>query len=120
MRCIPYSIPEHRPLTPKERALLRHIVTQVAPSRVDEIDTLHITARGGCGKCPTVLFQPESTHDGNSLFADFRGGDDGTIGIMLWDYPGKLCELEAWSMDGTDVVSWPELATVRPLNSGQS
>lgn len=116
---LPYSIPEQRPLTLQERALLQLLLSKSAPECVAEIERLEVVARCGCGKCPTIMFHsvPEYGKGGERLVADFQDGDEasGLVGIMLWERNGEISELEAWSIDGKDVSDWPSLSTVRPL-----
>ena len=66
------------------------------------------------------MFEREAKkEDKKTIFADFQGGDEesGLVGITLWERNGSIIELEAWSIDGTDVTSWPNLDTVRPLEA---
>lgn len=123
MSDFPYSIPERRLLTTKERALLQLLLSESSPQRAGEIDRLEVYARCGCGKCPTIMFrpEPEKTKGNEAVIADYRGGDEvsGLVGIMLWERDGQILELEAWSIDGKDVTEWPPLDTIRPLECAQ-
>jgi hypothetical protein len=119
MHDFPYSIPERRALTEEERVIIRRLVSAACPERRVEADALEVFARCGCGKCPTIMFHaaPEKKKETEQVLADFQGGDEqsGLVGIMLWERDGQLTELEAWSIDGSEVTAWPNFETIRPL-----
>lgn len=116
----PYSISEPRPLREPERDLLSFLLSREAPGRKHEIDSLQVRARCGCGRCPTVMFhdKPEKDRSEERILADYQGGnpESGLIGIILWERAGRLSELEAWSIDGSDVEDWPDVGTLRPFS----
>jgi hypothetical protein len=118
MSTFPYSIPEHRALSKEERDIVRHVVTTSCPERAEEVDALRVFARCGCGKCPTIMFhsEPERRKKSERLLADFQGGDidSALVGIMLWERDGQISELEAWSIDGHEILGWPPQDTIRP------
>ena len=60
---------------------------------------------------------PESRKEIETLLADFQGDDatSGLVGVMLWERDGEISELEAWSIDGSEVSRWPQLDTLRPF-----
>jgi hypothetical protein len=99
--------------------LVRMLVSQTSPHRTAEVERLEVFARCGCGKCPTIMFQPisDETKGSGRVIADYQGGDQGSglIGVMLWERNGGISELEAWSIDGKDVCDWPPLDSIRPL-----
>lgn len=113
----PYSIPESRSLTAEEREIVRYLLVQSAPGRVGELDRLKVVERCGCGRCPTILFVRHADADESRgrIVADFVGGENSTVGVILWERAGLLAELEAWSLDGTDVSSWPAVSSLRPF-----
>ncbi len=117
MSHFPYSIPESRPLSEQERVIVRHLLLHTAPDRVDELERLSVVERCGCGRCPTILFVPhdETTENRNRIVADFVGGENSTVGVIVWERDGVLAELEAWSLDGNDVTSWPAVSSLRPF-----
>ncbi|WP_425504937.1 DUF6984 family protein [Puniceicoccus vermicola] len=118
MNTFPYSIPIDRELSDSERSILRKLISETQPEREKEIDSLHVFGRCGCGSCPTVMFTSGTKREKErSILADFQGGDteSGLVGITLWESNGSITELEAWSIDGTDIEFWPELETIRPL-----
>ena len=65
---MPYCIPHRRALSEEEHLLLTFLLEREAPGRVAEVASLKVIARGGCGKCPTVLFGP--TEDAEPLTAN--------------------------------------------------
>jgi len=118
LNAFPYSIPVNRELSMEERKILRHLVSESYPERINETNSLRVLARCGCGACPTVMFEPEPKREREKrILADFQGGDieSSLVGISLWESDGKISELEAWSIDGSDVESWPEFNTIKPL-----
>lgn len=87
------------------------------------VDRLKVVARCGCGECPTILFG-ESLDDepiimDSRIVADWYGrAANGTlVGISLSALNGKPTELEAWSIDGGDVETWPPIDTLEPLET---
>ena len=49
------------------------------------------------------------------VLADYQGElDHGLVGIFLWESDGKIVELEAYSIDGSEVASWPDIKTLKP------
>jgi hypothetical protein len=111
---MPYAVPHRRELSGEEAALL---LGQEAPDRVAELEGLKVVARCGCGKCPTILLGHGTaaeplTSGPMTEVASYRGRNtEGvTVGVVLIDRNGKLAELEAWSPEGSDIVSWPPVA----------
>lgn len=95
---------------------------KIDPKREKEIESLYVYGRCGCGSCPTIMFKQEAKkEEKKSILADFQGGDDesGLAGITLWEKNGSIVELEAWSIDGTSVKSWPSPETIRPLEASR-
>jgi len=116
---IPYSIPHRRALSAEERSLLTFLLEREAPARGAEVASLKVVARCGCGKCPTVLFGPTSDAEpltGNPFteVASYRGrnAQSVAVGVTLIERSGRLAELEAWSPEGPDVLSWPPLSAL--------
>ena len=114
-----YWIPDKRDLTRTEFALLEFLIRQV-----EEINTsvkdLKVIARCGCGKCPTILLgqslndEPIYSEDADTRL-DWSGrAENGTlVGIGMFAKDGMPTELEAWSVDGGHVESWPPLDAIR-------
>lgn len=116
MNTFSYSIPTDRELNETERAILRKLIVDTHPDRENEIDSLHVRGRCGCGSCPTVMFERDPTKE-KSVLAEFQGGDaeSGLAGITLWESNGRISELEAWPIDGADIRAWPAFETIKPL-----
>jgi hypothetical protein len=119
----PYSIPLRRELSSGERDLLLHILEREAPDRIPEVASLKVVARCGCGKCPTVIFGSslESEPRPAMPFTEVanyigRNSDGVLVGVVLLEREGHLSELEAWSPEGGEVVSWPEPTAVERIN----
>jgi hypothetical protein len=115
----PYCIPCPRELTSEERDLVRFILEREAPQRLLELETLKVVARCGCGKCPTILFgssldaEPTTTHPFDEVAEYYgRNSDGALVGVMLIDRDGMLSELEAYSLEGVEIRSWPEIASL--------
>ena len=116
----PYCIPDQRDLTLVESDLLRFLLTQVDGIAV-VVDDLNVVARCGCGECPTILFgkskddEPVTSKDSHPIM-DWSGrAENGTlIGIGLYAKDGIPTELEAASLDGGDVDSWPPINEIQP------
>jgi hypothetical protein len=109
----PYSIPYQRPLSSEEHQLIAFLLEREAPSRLLEIDFLKVVARCGCGRCPTIMFGPD-TSPSFSEIANYVGRDNqGTlVGVVLLERNGQLVELEAWSPSGVDISAWPMLSSL--------
>lgn len=113
----PYCIPHRRELSGEEIRLLKHLL-KGNHTYENEIETLKVIARCGCGKCPTVLFG--KTFDSQPLTQEFRQlaektgkADNGTIvGIALLERNHQIAELEAWSVCGGEVIAFPNLETL--------
>lgn len=115
----PYCIPDKRDLTSTEFALLDYLLQQVDGMTVDTSE-IKIVARCGCGECPTILFgksiddDPITSSDSHAIM-DWSGrAENGTlVGIGIFSKDGMPTELEAWSVDGGDVVTWPPIEAIQ-------
>jgi hypothetical protein len=115
----PYCIPDKRDLTAIESALLDYLLKQVDSVTVKS-DELKVVARCGCGECPTILFgksmddEPITSTDSRAVM-DWSGrAENGTlIGLGLSTSDGMPTELEAWSVDGGDVETWPRIEAIQ-------
>lgn len=106
-----------RDLSSVEIALLRYLLEREAPERLDEVAALKVVGRCRCGGCPTVIFRSPGIRAPRSEVAVYAGRNavGVSIGVALQVADGKLFELEAWSLDGQEPVTWPELDTLRPI-----
>ena len=117
----PYCIPDRRELTDTESALLYFLLKQVDSVSVGAGD-LKVVARCGCGECPTILFgksigdEPITSSDSNAVMNwSGRAANGALIGIGLFAKDGMPTELEAWSVDGGEVVTWPPIEAIEQL-----
>ena len=87
------------------------------------VEDLKVVARCGCGDCPTVLFglsfEDAPLTGPFRIIADYSGlADNGTlVGIGLYEREGRIAELEAWTVDGGPVSSWPPIDTLSRMSS---
>jgi hypothetical protein len=118
---MPYSIEDRRSLTTAEIELLRFLLGQECPARLQEIDRLHVVARCGCGECPTVLFSGEANGEPKTgpfhELASFSGRNNRgeLVGVALLERAGEISELEAWSPEGSDITAWPPIKHLQRL-----
>jgi hypothetical protein len=116
----PYCVPDKRELTPTELELLEYILPQVDGVTVGASE-LKVVARCGCGACPTILLGKSMDDDPitsrhSQANMDWSGrAENGTlVGIGVFTKDGMPTELEAWSVDGGDVETWPPIDAIRP------
>ena len=116
-----YCVPHQRALSQEERAILVHLLQLEAPDRLSQIEPLKVIAKCGCGGCPTVLFGDSFdaapvTKD-HYILADYAGtnASGGLIGVMVWANDNGITELEGYSIDGSEPVTWPVPLALRPM-----
>ena len=116
-----YCVPHQRDLSQEERAILVHLLQLEAPDRLSQIESLKVIAKCGCGGCPTVLFgnsfdSAPVTKD-HYILADYAGtnASGGLIGVMVWANDSDITELECYSIDGSEPVTWPVPLALRPM-----
>ena len=114
----PYCIPDRRELTSTELTLLDHLLRDVDGVTVGA-DKLKVVARCGCGECPTILFgesvsdDPITSSDSSAVMNWSGRADNGTlVGIGIFMKDGMPTELEAWSVDGGEVETWPPIDAI--------
>lgn len=117
----PYCIPDNRELTSEEMRLLQHLIG-ISDEVTVAFDGLKVVARCGCGQCPTILFgesldsKPITSKDSESIRAWSGRADNGTlVGVGLFALNGTPTELEAWSVDGGEVESWPPIDALEEI-----
>jgi hypothetical protein len=120
-RAFPYCIPDRRELTPEESGLL-HFLFAHLNSIGTPVDALKVVARCGCGACPTILLGTSTedepiTSKHSSVVGEWQGraADGRLVGILLFAKDGVPTELEACSIEGKDVQSWPPLDGIKPM-----
>ncbi len=118
-----YCIEHKRELSEEEKDILKHVLSGSAlRPYADQVDSLKIVARCGCGKCPTVLFG-QSFEDGpvssGQDLIQYQGVnlDGEVVGVTVMEASGRLTELEASSFSGGDVWSWPPMHGLGVVNA---
>ena len=117
----PYCIEHKRELSIIELDILNFIIKDSNLNNFnDQVSRLKVIARCGCGECPTVLFGKTFEHqpiENGQDIAHYIGVDENgvNIGIVLMAKNNNLTELEAYSIEGEDVVSWPKLNTFKKM-----
>ena len=116
----PCCIPDKRELTSKESELLDFLLEQVE-GMIVSANELKIVARCGCGSCPTILFgksftdEPITSKDSERLLEWTGRAENGAlVGIVLFVRDGLPTELEAWSVEGDDIETWPPNDAIQP------
>src|SRR5690348_17472053 len=113
------AVPENRPLSGQERALLRWLLDHGTPSGrkyLGEIETLRVVSRCGCG-CASVDFVSAPTA-ALEILSDHKWQDDQgrLFGAFAFAKAGKLAGIEVWSIDGRATPSsLPNPSILAPL-----
>ena len=103
-------IPEFRPLSEQERALLRWMIEQSSDVRSElsaQVDHTTVAARCGCG-CASIDLAVDGVEEDKKepmdLIADYawktKGGN--LCGAYLFTRRGHLAGLDLWSIDGAE------------------
>lgn len=103
------TIAEDRPLTEREKTLLRWLLEHGAPCGrefLPQIDRTRVSGRCGCG-CATIDLAVDGLQDaclGLTPVADFfyRTPSGGLCGAMVLVRGERLAGLEVWSVDGQE------------------
>jgi hypothetical protein len=122
------SIPEDRPLTTHEAALVRWILehgTAPAASFLPQLAEARVVSRCYCG-CASVDFSIGGVvpppGDGIGILADFeyRTAEGHLCGAFVFERAGLLAGLEVWSVDGLSTPSTlPAIEQVQQLGNVQ-
>jgi hypothetical protein len=125
----PTPIPEDRPLTPQEQALVRWLLEHGNPDAAGYLPQLaqaRVVSRCPCG-CASIDFSIGGAVPlagaGMHVLSDYVWqADDGThCGIFVFSCGGLLAGLEVWSADGMEAVSaLPAIERLRPMAAAQS
>jgi hypothetical protein len=122
-----------RPLTPIEHDLLNWLLrhgSETAKSYVPQIEGIRAVRSCICG-CPSIrLVVGESVPAGNDqsqrVICDLWGrtAKGELVGVLLFQDGGKICELEAYSVDGqieadSGEFDFPKIETLRELGEGE-
>lgn len=114
-----YCIAHKRELNSKERELIDFLLTDSKCLQyLPQVKSLKVVARCGCGSCPTILLgkslNSEPVVSGSDITQYFGENSEGVmVGVTLMSQGGIITELEASSLSGENVLSWPSLHSLR-------
>ncbi len=117
-------IPEIRPLTDHERALLEWLLqhsTPEAKTYLSQIPHVTVVSRCPCG-CPTIDLavnsQTAPIESPAMLLADAEAtSPEGIpVGLLLFARQGLLDTLEIFAYGDETKLTWPELKDLRPVH----
>lgn len=121
-------IPDDRPLTAEEVALIRWMLEHGYPAAaglLPQLDRARVVSRCCCG-CASVDFSVDGTvpppGNGIGILADFeyRSAVGHLCGAFVFERCGLLAGLEVWSQDGLSTpTTLPAIAQLQPLGSIQ-
>jgi len=119
------SIPEDRPLTQAEAALVRWLLehgTDEGQALLPQLDRARVVSRCSCG-CASVDFSIDrkvaSPRSGMSVVSDYRwDSPEGFLfGVFAYAREGLLSGIDLWSIDGRATASTlPETTQLRPID----
>lgn len=125
----PAPIPEDRPLTAHEEALVRWLLEHGNPDAavfLPQLAQARVVSQCPCG-CASIDFAiggvvPPAGAGMNVLSDYMWQADDGThCGVFVFACGGLLSGLEVWSADGLEAVSsLPAIERLRPLAAAQT
>ena len=117
-------IPEDRPLTAREAALVRWLLehgSSDALSFLPQLPEAWVASRCYCG-CASIDFEiagaMPSAGAGLQVLSDYQwqAANGSWFGVFVFAKGGQLAGLEVWSIDGRAVAaSLPEVEELRPL-----
>ena len=118
------SIPDDRPLSPDESALVRWMLAHGTPSAAGfstQLTDVRVASRCGCG-CASVDFAVADVvpppGNGIGILSDFeyRTAEGHLCGAFVFERAGLLAGLEVWSQDGLSTPSvLPAPSQLQPL-----
>jgi hypothetical protein len=122
------DIPEDRPLTAAESALIRWLLQNGIPQAAEylpQLDRARVVSRCACG-CASIDFAINGVippaGGGMNILADYEWRADGgaLFGVFVFARVGVLAGLDVWSQDGlAPAVALPEIEQLRPLGMCQ-
>jgi hypothetical protein len=123
------SIPEDRPLSEKEKSLLRWLLehgTREASTYIIQIPHLRVSSRCPCG-CASIDFavggKLAASSGGMQILADYLWdeADNGPFGVFVFARGEQLAGLEVWSAGSADAPkSLPDPQQLRPFGPAQN
>lgn len=119
------SIPEDRPLTQAEAALVKWLLehgTDEARALLPQLDRARVVSRCSCG-CASVDFSIDGkvapSKSGISVVSDYRwdSPEGHLFGVFAFAREGLLSGIDLWSMDGRATASTlPDPDQLRPID----
>lgn len=113
----PFFIPvQARPLTIAERGVLTRLLDRAPEIYRAQASHLMVVGRCGCGRCPTIFFEPSEVDDRETELVTCSGRDseNGLVAAVLLEKQGRLSQLEFYSIDGHDPWGIPDCETLEP------
>jgi hypothetical protein len=113
----PFFMPTQiRPLTSAERAVIEHLVEGAPEHHRAQVEHLVVAGRCGCGKCPTIFFEPHHEGARETDLVSYSGRDatGGLVAAVLLEKEGRLSQLEFFPIDGHDPWGIPAAETLEP------
>ena len=105
-----------RELSEKERETVIKLLEATDAGFSDQVATLRVVGRCGCGQCPTVFFEPDEPGVREQDLSTYAGKDKygGIVGAVLMQKHGRLSQLEYYSVDGHDPWCPPAAQDLEP------
>ncbi|MFO0817519.1 MAG: hypothetical protein U1A77_06230 [Pirellulales bacterium] len=107
-----------RDLTSDERQTVLKLLENAKPKFSEQVATLQVVGRCGCGECPTIFFEPVEPSDREEDLSSYAGTDKegGVVGVVLMQKQGRLSQLEFFSAGGHDPWSPPLARDLKPCS----
>ena len=123
------AIPENRPLTGAELALVRWLLQHGERGASDflvQLDDARVVSRCSCG-CASIDFAINNVVPppgaGVGILADYewRGAEGELYGVFVFEREGLLAGLELWSQDGLGQASYlPDIEKLRLVGTSEA
>ena len=93
-----------RDLSTEEKETVIKLLEAAAPGYSEQVAKLRVVGRCGCGKCPTIFFEPHELNLHEQDLSTYAGKDNagGIVAVVLLQRQGRLSQLEYYSVDGHD------------------
>jgi hypothetical protein len=118
------SIPDDRPLTPEEEALVRWLLengNRDAGGFLPQLANARVVSRCPCG-CASIDFAvdgavpPAEARIKKLADYQWQAADGAQFGVFVFARAGQLAGLEVWPIDGLQAASLlPKIEQLRPL-----
>jgi len=117
------SIPEDRPLTAEETALVRWLLEHgfaEADAFVPQLEQARVVSRCPCG-CASINFSIEGKlppiGDPLQVLSDYEWESESgaKLGVFVFAKAGILAGLEIWSIDGLGTPTLPRIESLVPI-----